>query len=46
MKEKTILSTFFRKYKVESVQNEEELQPNVELVLRPGRGPVVKIQRR
>lgn len=46
MKQKTVLATLFRKYRVESTQNEEEIQPTIDLVLRPGHGPFIKIQRR
>ncbi|CCD65767.1 Cytochrome P450 [Caenorhabditis elegans] len=46
LEQKTILSTFFRKYEVESLQTEENLRPVPELILRPYNGMKIKIKRR
>uniref|UniRef100_A0A1I7UXX3 Cytochrome P450 n=2 Tax=Caenorhabditis tropicalis TaxID=1561998 RepID=A0A1I7UXX3_9PELO len=46
LEEKTVLSTFFRKYEVESLQTEENLRPIPELILRPYNGIRIKIKRR
>ncbi|EFO99968.1 hypothetical protein CRE_18949 [Caenorhabditis remanei] len=46
LEEKTVLSRFFRKYEVESLQTEENLRPIPELILRPYNGIRIKIKRR
>ncbi|CAI2353480.1 unnamed protein product [Caenorhabditis sp. 36 PRJEB53466] len=46
LEEKTVLSWFFRKYQVESLQTERNLRPVPELILRPFDGIRIKIKRR
>ncbi|CAB3396826.1 unnamed protein product [Caenorhabditis bovis] len=46
LEEKTVLSWFFRKFEVQSLDTEENLRPLPELILRPSNGIRIKIKRR
>ena len=43
LEEKVILSTIFRNFTVQSLQSRDELNPTLELILRPGNGIIVKL---
>ncbi|XP_041362839.1 cytochrome P450 4V2-like [Gigantopelta aegis] len=46
MEEKIVLSSILRKFHVESVQTQDELRPQFELILRPENGIIVKLTER
>ncbi|XP_008336093.1 cytochrome P450 4V2-like [Cynoglossus semilaevis] len=46
MEEKVVLSSILRKFTIQSLQTREELQPIGELILRPEKGILIKLERR
>ena len=46
MEEKVVLASILRKFKITAMQKREELEPDMELILRPSKGIIVKLEPR
>jgi hypothetical protein len=46
MEEKVVLASILRKFKITAMQKRDELEPDMELILRPSNGVYVKLESR